>query len=93
MSLLLLIFLGIIKLAMIEIDKFLAAKNLAKDARLLLQVHDELVYEVKEGIVKSIAPEIQKIMENIIPPKKVFGIVCKTNIFAGENWGEMVEIS
>src|SRR3989338_4738216 len=53
----------IIKLAMIEIDQFLESRDLKKDVKLLLQVHDELVYEVNEEVVKSIAPEIQKIME------------------------------
>jgi len=64
----------IIKLAMIEIDKFLSGKqsleassgrmtNLKNDVRLLLQVHDELVYEIKENLVASFAPEIKKMME------------------------------
>ena len=82
----------IIKLAMIEVDKFLESKNLKKDTRLLLQVHDELVYEVKENIVESVTPEIQKIMENIIDPKKISGIVCKTDAHVGETWGEMSKI-
>ncbi|MFZ2522039.1 MAG: DNA polymerase [Minisyncoccia bacterium] len=83
----------IVKLAMIEIDKFLIRKNLKQDVRLLLQVHDELVYEIKENLIKSISTEIQKIMENIIDPKKVSGIVCKTNAYEGDNWGELKLIS
>ncbi len=82
----------VIKLAMIEIDKLLTTKNLKKDARLLLQVHDELVYEVKENIVDSVALEIKKIMESIIDPKKVYGIVCVANAEAGDNWAETEEI-
>ncbi|MDQ5969462.1 MAG: polymerase, partial [Patescibacteria group bacterium] len=82
----------VIKLAMIEIDKFLVSKNLKKDVRLLLQVHDELVYEVKEGIIDSVSPEIKRIMESIIDPKKVYGIVCVANAEAGDNWAETEEI-
>ncbi len=82
----------VIKLAMIEIDKFLISKNLKKDARLLLQVHDELVYEVKEGIIDSVSPEIKRIMESIIDPKKVYGIVCVANAEAGDNWAETEEV-
>jgi DNA polymerase-1 len=82
----------VIKLAMIQIDKFLISKNLKKDVRLLLQVHDELVYEVKENIIESIAPEIKKIMESIIDPKKVYGVVCVANAEAGDNWAETEEI-
>jgi DNA polymerase-1 len=82
----------IVKIAMIEVDKFLKSKDLKSDAKLLLQVHDELVYEVKENIVKSIAPEIKRIMENIINPKEVYGIVCEADSYSGTNWGELERI-
>ena len=82
----------ITKLAMIGIDDFLTSKNLKQDVKLLLQVHDELVYEVKENIVDSVVPEIKKIMENVIDPKKIHGIVCVANASVGNNWVEMEEI-
>jgi len=82
----------ITKLAMIGIDDFLTSKNLKQEVKLLLQVHDELVYEVKENIVDSVVPEIKKIMENVIDPKKIHGIVCVANASVGNNWVEMEEI-
>ncbi len=82
----------IIKLAMIEIDKFLEKRNLKNEARLLLQVHDELVYEIKDNLVKSLAPEIKNIMEEVIEPKKIFGIVCEADASFGDNWAEMEKI-
>ncbi|MFZ2621484.1 MAG: DNA polymerase [Minisyncoccia bacterium] len=82
----------IIKLAMIEIDKFLNQKDLKKDVRLLLQVHDELVYEIKENVVKSVAPEIKRMMEEVIDPKKVHGIVCRADVSVGDNWAETEKI-
>ncbi len=82
----------IIKIAMIEVDKFLKQKGLEGDVRLLLQVHDELVYEIKEHIVSSVAPEIQRIMESIIDPKKTKGVVCGTESYSGQNWGELESI-
>lgn len=82
----------IIKLAMIQIDNFLSGKGLKNEARLLLQVHDELVYEMKENLVESLAPEIKKIMESVIPVKETSGVVCVTNASVGDNWGEMEKI-
>lgn len=82
----------IIKLAMIEIDKFLTQKNLKDDVRLLLQVHDELVFEVKEGIIESVAPEIKRMMEDVIDVKKTAGIVMKAEASAGSNWAETEKI-
>ena len=82
----------IIKLAMIEIDKFLTGKNLKNDGRLLLQVHDELVYEIRENLVDAIAPGIKKMMESVISPKETSGVICVAEASVGDNWGEMKKI-
>ena len=82
----------IIKLAMIEVDKFITGKNLKEDVKLLLQVHDELVYEVKDTIVNAVSPEIKTIMESIIDPKKISGVKIETNVSVGVDWGSMEKI-
>ena len=79
----------VVKLAMIKIDEFLKKKNIKDDARLLLQVHDELVYEIKENLVDSLAPEIKKMMESVISPKETSGVICVADASVGDNWGEM----
>lgn len=79
----------IIKIAMIEIDKFLKQKDLDNDVRLLLQVHDELVYEIKTNITDSVAPEIKKIMEGVVDPKKTHDVVCVADVSVGDNWAEL----
>lgn len=80
----------IIKLAMIKVDKYLKKNNFK--AHLLLQVHDELVYEIEEKKTKEIAKEIKKIMEEIILPKEIEGIKLEVDINEGNNWGEMTKI-
>ena len=55
----------IVKLAMIHIDRYLTQKNLKDKVRLLLQVHDELIYEIDETLFDSIKKEIERIMENV----------------------------
>lgn len=82
----------ITKIAMLQVDKFLKQKGLEGDVRLLLQVHDELVYEIKENIVESVAPEIKKIMQNVIDPKKTKGVTLSANASFGDNWTETKEI-
>ncbi|MES3004994.1 MAG: DNA polymerase [Patescibacteria group bacterium] len=82
----------IVKLAMIEVNKFLVSKGLLNDARLLLQIHDELVFEIKENLVDSIVPEVKKIMEGIIDPKKISGIVCVAEAAVGDNWAEQTKV-
>jgi len=86
----------IVKLAMIEIDKLIrqpATLTGEEDARLLLQIHDELIYEIKENKVRALAPKIKKIMEGILPKEKSKGVPIVANASAGKNWGEMETIS
>ena len=79
----------IVKIAMKRIDKYIVENKLEKDVFLILQVHDELVYEIKDGIAEKIVPEIKKIMESVIDPKDVYGIRCVANSAIGKNWGDL----
>lgn len=79
----------IIKLAMVRINEYLKKEKLLDSVRILLQVHDELVYEIKEELVEKVAPKIRQIMEEIVDPKDVSGIVCTAEASVGDNWGEL----
>jgi DNA polymerase-1 len=79
----------VVKIAMKRIDNYLIANNLGQDAYLILQVHDELVYEIREELVEKIEPEIKRIMEEVIDPKDIFGIKLAANSAVGRSWGEL----
>ncbi len=83
----------IVKLAMREIDKYITKAGAEKDVRLLLQIHDELIYEIKESKVKEYAKIIRGIMEGIMAKDKTKGVPIIANASAGQNWGEMEAIS
>ncbi len=83
----------IVKLAMARVDEYLKKNNLEDKVFPLLQVHDELVYEIEEGLVEKISPEIKKIMENVIMPEKTRGVVLKVDVSVGENWGRMQKVT
>ncbi|MBU1557729.1 hypothetical protein KKC45_02100 [Patescibacteria group bacterium] len=78
-----------IKIAMGKIDKYLDKQGLSEEAFVLLQVHDELIFEISEDSVEKIAPEIEKIMEEIIPLEEAKGIKFEVNVSTGDNWGEL----
>jgi len=78
----------LVKLAMIQVDELLAKENHGA-AHLLLQVHDELVFEIAEGRVAALAPKIKHIMENVMSEKERQGIPFIADGKAGKNWGEM----
>jgi DNA polymerase-1 len=73
----------IIKIAMIQIHHFLKKNNYKTS--LIMQVHDELVFNLIVEEKEKIIPEIQKLMENILPNKNI-KLFVEWNI--GKNWKE-----
>jgi DNA polymerase-1 len=83
----------IMKLAMISIANYTEKKKLGSDARMLLQVHDELVFEIKTERVKEITKEIKRLMEVVLTSDQAKGIVCEAHGSVGKSWGDGVEIN
>jgi DNA polymerase-1 len=79
----------IVKIAMIHIDEYLTKMKLHEDVRAILQVHDELVYEVREDAAEMFAKKAKEIMENIVPLTKTAGIVCVAEAYIGKDWVDM----
>ncbi len=79
----------IVKIAMKKIDTYIEENNLADSVFVILQVHDELVYEIKQSVASKVIPEIKKMMETVVDPKDIYGIVLKANAASGKNWGEL----
>lgn len=72
----------IIKKAMIDIYKTIKDKN---DIKLLLQVHDELIFEIEENKIEEYKAFLENIMENSV----AFDLVkLKVNSSSGKNWAE-----
>jgi DNA polymerase-1 len=73
----------IIKMAMVAVAKKFPPRG--PGVRTLLQVHDELVFEIKKDLMRSSALEIKKIMESVVE----FPIPLAVDMKAGQNWEEM----
>jgi DNA polymerase-1 len=78
----------IIKRAMVDIDEMLTERNAHDRAHLLLQVHDELVYEIHDSDMSTLAPEIKRLMEGVEVPH-IHGVPVLVEMKKGPNWGEM----
>ena len=76
----------IIKIAMIEIHKNILAKKLK--ANMLLQVHDELIFEINEKEIEEASIIIKKIMENSHLEFKDFIVPLTVDYGIGNTWGE-----
>jgi len=73
----------VLKLAMLEIFSKIESKVL--DARMLLQIHDELVFEVPELSADSACIAIKQLMENAVPLSVPLIVDTET----GKSWGDM----
>ncbi|EMC6871881.1 DNA polymerase I, partial [Campylobacter jejuni] len=70
----------VIKLAMLEINK-----ELNEDKKLILQIHDELIFEVKDDLCENFVKKTRDIMENIVKLK----VKLKTSSSIAKNWGDL----
>lgn len=75
----------IIKRAMVEVGAELTKAKLDEEASLILQIHDELLLEVKKDKIGAVATLVAKAMEEIDGLPMKFLVEGKR----GENWGKM----
>lgn len=73
----------IMKKAMVAVDKALRESSL--DARLLLQIHDELIFEVPVGQKEATESLVRRVMENVV----TLSVPLKCSIEFGDDWGQM----
>ncbi|MDZ7819724.1 MAG: DNA polymerase I [Aliarcobacter sp.] len=72
----------LIKLSMVEIYKKYKNNN---NVRMLLQIHDELIFEIKEDIADKIIEELKEIMENVYK----LNIPLKVSVARGNSWQKL----
>ena len=82
----------ITKIAMKKVDDYIKKEKLEKDVHLLLQVHDELIYEINSSKVKKISNDIKNIMETVVPLKDTEKIPLTVEVSVGPNWGELKKL-
>ena len=67
-------------MAMIEVDKILPKDQ----AKMLLQVHDELVFEVDADIADELAPKLAEVMQSVVK----LSVPLIVEVGKGMNWDE-----
>ena len=73
----------LIKLSMLKIEEYLTKEKI--DGVMLLQIHDELIFEIKEEIVDEVAVILKEMMESIMMLN--VPLVCSVSV--GDSWGEL----
>ncbi|MBI2990054.1 MAG: DNA polymerase I [Candidatus Magasanikbacteria bacterium] len=78
----------VMKMAMIAVDTSIKrnfGKEQGKEIRMILQVHDELVLEVKKGREKALAELLKKEMEEVVELR----VPIEVHVSIGERWGDL----
>ena len=73
----------IMKLATIAAEKLV--EKYPGRARMILQVHDELIFEVREDAAEDFAKKIKEVMENVYR----LSVPLVADVQVGDNWGEV----
>ncbi len=77
----------LIKLAMIEISRRLAAEGL--QAKMILQVHDELLFEAPKEEIERVRALVRQEMERVQSPEGPLKVPLAVDIKAGPNWRDL----
>ena len=73
----------LIKLSMLKIEDEI--NNNQIDGAMLLQIHDELIFEIEESIIEDVSKRFKSIMENIME----LNVPLKCSVNIGSSWGEL----
>jgi DNA polymerase-1 len=71
---------------MVRIEPALTKAKL--NAKMLLQVHDELIFEVPEGEVAKTLPVVKRVMEDAPMPALSLSVPLQVDARAAHNWDE-----
>lgn len=73
----------IMKLSMLRAEE--VVRKYGEGAKMVLQVHDELIFEVKESLAEAFAKEVKQAMEEAYPLR----VPLIAEVLIGKNWGEI----
>ncbi len=78
----------IMRIAMNEV--YAHIKKREDDAvRMLLQVHDELVFEVRDDVLERECEKLEAIMENVLRDQETYGVPILCDVEVGPNWADL----
>lgn len=78
----------VLKRAMIRVPPALASHDLNQRARMLLTVHDELLFEVDEAVVDQTVAVVKAVMESACLPALHLSVPLTVDVGQGRSWGE-----
>lgn len=81
----------ILRIAMRDIDTWTKTEKIENEVRMLLQVHDELMFEIKDDQLDTAIPKLVEIMQNVFAGEETHGVPAEVEVKTGENWYDLEE--
>ncbi len=81
----------VMRIAMNEVYAYIKSAKLEASVRMLLQVHDELVFEIAHEALMSVVPELTALMEGVLRNENTYGVPIKVDVAVGPNWADLVD--
>lgn len=75
----------ILKLAMIDTHDYIVKNKLENKVKLLLQIHDELVFEIDQDVAERVADELALVLESVLSKRKLSDLPLVTSRALGSN--------
>jgi DNA polymerase-1 len=79
----------IIRIAMVRIYNLLEQEGLINEVHMIMQVHDELVFEIKNEHISEALPLIAECMEHVLTAQETNGVPLHVEAKRGKNWEEL----
>ncbi len=77
------------RIAMLRVHEYIEGLKKPDDVRMLLQVHDELIFEIKTNAQKNTVPDIVALMEGVLTEKESHSVPLIAEKKVGKKWNEM----
>lgn len=78
----------ILKYSMVKIDEFLVANKLETDVRMLLNIHDAILFEIKDDILEEYIPILKSMMEDVQKAPFNLKVPFVAEYQKGKDWAE-----
>ena len=82
----------VMRIAMNDVFAYIKKGKRQESIHMIMQVHDELIFEVKDADVEKEVKKLQKIMEEVLEGKDDSGVPILADVATGKNWAELQEI-
>lgn len=79
----------IIRIAMVQIHNYLQNQQLTSEVKMLLQVHDELVFEIADDKLASVIPTLVDVMTSVLDTKQTKGVPILADVKVGQDWEQL----